>query len=86
MKSVCQPHAGVTFNCLHVAGTEFAAASQEAAKYGGKVALGDREVAVTLNRAWRALSLWEKLKLGYGLLRDVSTRTVNTISFIVLCG
>eukprot|EP00041_Stephanoeca_diplocostata_P011369 m.187570 g.187570 ORF g.187570 m.187570 type:complete len:339 (+) comp18506_c0_seq8:291-1307(+) len=51
-------------------GTEFAAAFQEAVKYGGKVALGDRDVAITLNRAWRALSLWEKLKLAWGLLCD----------------
>lgn len=29
-------------------------------RYGGQVILGDRNVMVTLKRAWRALSLWDK--------------------------
>eukprot|EP00040_Diaphanoeca_grandis_P018386 m.96718 g.96718 ORF g.96718 m.96718 type:complete len:326 (-) comp26918_c2_seq1:44-1021(-) len=46
-------------------GTEFAAAYQEARKYQGIVALGDREIHITLKRAWRALSMWEKTLLAW---------------------
>jgi len=49
-------------------GTEFAAAAQEAFKYGGLVILGDRDVNVTLWRAWRALTVWDRIRLLYYLL------------------
>eukprot|EP00039_Didymoeca_costata_P027195 m.17722 g.17722 ORF g.17722 m.17722 type:complete len:326 (-) comp6092_c0_seq1:113-1090(-) len=54
-------------------GTEFAAAAQEAKQYGGMLVLGDRDVNVTLLRAWRSMTTWEQLKLLYELLfKDMS--------------
>lgn len=75
-------------------GTEFAAAAQEAASYGGRTVLGDRDVNVTLKRSWRALGVWERCKLTYQLLmEDLSELTADKIEemrdtvcfFILFC-
>ena len=49
-------------------GDEMRAAIDEAEANGIEVALVDRNVQITLARAWRGLSLWEKLKLVYAAL------------------
>ena len=54
---------------LVVPGSEFRAAFRAARQIGAVVYLGDRSISVTLSRTWTALSLMEKLKLGFYLLR-----------------
>jgi pheromone shutdown protein TraB len=50
-------------------GGEFRRAFKEAKKVGGCVIhLGDRPVHVTLRRAISSLTMWQKLKLGFGIL------------------
>jgi len=49
-------------------GTELLEATRVADELGVPVALCDREVRVTLRRAWGALSLWRKLELFASLL------------------
>ncbi len=44
----------------------------EARRYGGRLFLGDRDVRVTLLRAWVSLSFFEKIKVLYNLTRMVS--------------
>lgn len=53
---------------LHV-GDDMRTAAEEAAKMGATIVLGDRPIGITLARAWGGLSSWQKLKLGYELLR-----------------
>jgi len=49
-------------------GTELLEAARVAEEQGVPIALCDREVRVTLRRAWGALSLWRKLELFTSLL------------------
>ncbi|KAL6067258.1 TraB domain-containing protein [Balamuthia mandrillaris] len=53
-------------------GAEFKAAAEEGSKVGARIVLGDRPIEITLQRTWRGLSKWEKLKLMYLLLKDSS--------------
>lgn len=50
-------------------GAEFRAARAAAQQCNAEVVLGDRPIELTLNRAWRALSLKEKLVLFTALVR-----------------
>jgi pheromone shutdown-related protein TraB len=49
-------------------GDEMRAAIEEAEALGIEVVLMDRNVQITLARAWRGLSLWKKMKLIYASL------------------
>ncbi|CAO2814385.1 unnamed protein product [Amaranthus hypochondriacus] len=49
-------------------GSEFRVAFEEAMKHGCKVILGDRPVQITLQRTWRKMPFWHKIKLVYSLL------------------
>lgn len=61
-----------------VPGTELLAAAEEARRRGLAVALCDRDVRVTLRRAWAALSPWRKLRLFSELLVSAfDTRTLD---------
>jgi len=52
-------------------GAEFRAAFEEAKKIPGcKIILGDRPIDITLKRTWANLTLWEKIKLVYTLIRE----------------
>jgi pheromone shutdown protein TraB len=51
-------------------GAEFKAAFEEAQKLNATVVLGDRPVEITLKRTWANLSLYEKLKFVYTLLKE----------------
>jgi len=53
-------------------GQEFRTGNAEAKRIGAKVVLGDRSVHVTVQRAWRGLSLWQKIKLIVWMLRSSS--------------
>lgn len=53
---------------LHV-GEDMRTAAEEAAKLGAPIVLGDRPIGITLARAWAGLSSWQKVKLGYELLK-----------------
>ncbi len=44
-------------------GAELLAAAQAAERHGARVELCDRDVRITLRRAWGSLSLWRKLQL-----------------------
>jgi pheromone shutdown-related protein TraB len=55
-------------------GTEFLEAAEAAEAQGIPIVLCDREVRVTLRRAWGALSLWHKLKLFASVLGSVVER------------
>lgn len=61
---------------LHV-GEDMRTAAEEAAKLGAPIVLGDRPIGITLARAWGGLSTWEKVKLGYELLK-VSFSSIKT--------
>jgi pheromone shutdown-related protein TraB len=50
-------------------GSEMIAAMQEAEKYNIKVALVDRDITVTLKRAWRTMGLREKFKVVWEFLK-----------------
>ena len=52
-------------------GTEFLEAAQAAEAHGIPVALCDRDVRITLRRAWHSLRWWKKLWLLSGLLASV---------------
>jgi pheromone shutdown-related protein TraB len=52
-------------------GDEMRAAIEEAEANGIEVVLVDRPVQITLARAWRGLSFWEKMKLLYGSLLSI---------------
>jgi pheromone shutdown-related protein TraB len=49
-------------------GKELLEATRAAEEYGIPIALCDRDVRITLRRAWSALSFWRKLTLASGLL------------------
>ncbi len=55
-------------------GTELLEAAKVAEQHGIPIALVDRDVRVTLRRAWRALSLWKKLLLLSSLLGGLFER------------
>lgn len=46
-----------------IGGQEFRAASKAAETVGAQIVLGDRPIEITLERAWKALSLSRKIKL-----------------------
>ena len=50
-------------------GSEMIAAMQEAEKFGLKVALVDRDISVTLKRAWRKMGIREKFRLTWEFLK-----------------
>jgi pheromone shutdown-related protein TraB len=50
-------------------GSEMIAAMQEAEKYNIKVALVDRDITVTLKRAWRAMGIREKFRVVWEFLK-----------------
>lgn len=52
-------------------GDEMRAAIDEAQANGIEVVLVDRSVQITLARAWRGLSFWEKMKLLYGAVMSI---------------
>ncbi len=52
-------------------GSEMVAAINEAKKYGLKVALIDRDISITLNRAWRKMGLREKFRLTWEFLKAI---------------
>ncbi len=52
-------------------GDEMRAAIEEAEASGMEVVLVDRNVQITLARAWRGLGFWEKMKLLYGALTSI---------------
>eukprot|EP01112_Ceratiomyxa_fruticulosa_P019428 TRINITY_DN6351_c0_g1_i1.p1 TRINITY_DN6351_c0_g1~~TRINITY_DN6351_c0_g1_i1.p1 ORF type:complete len:300 (-),score=56.28 TRINITY_DN6351_c0_g1_i1:302-1201(-) len=50
-------------------GAEFKEAFLAGRKVGANIVLGDRPVEITLQRAWLSLSLWQKIKLCYAILK-----------------
>ena len=48
-------------------GADMKAASQEAEQLGIPLALIDRNIAITLNRFWLSMSIFEKMKMFYAL-------------------
>ncbi len=50
-------------------GSEMIAAMQEAEKYHLKIALVDRDITVTLKRAWRTMGFREKFRVGWEFLK-----------------
>jgi len=52
-------------------GDEMRAAIEEAEANGIEVVLVDRNVQITLARAWRGLRFWEKMKLLYGAMLSI---------------
>jgi pheromone shutdown protein TraB len=58
-------------------GDDMRTAAEEAARAGSRIILGDRPIGITLARAWSGLSTWQKLKLGYELLK-VSFSSIKT--------
>ncbi len=48
-------------------GDEFRAAVEEAGKNGSRIACVDRNIGITLKRAWRLTSFWQKMKIFAGL-------------------
>ena len=50
-------------------GSEMIAAMQEAEKYNLPVALVDRDITVTLKRAWRLMGIREKFKVVWEFLK-----------------
>lgn len=50
-------------------GSEMIAAMDEAKKHGLKVALVDRDIAITLRRAWRKMGIREKFRLTWEFLK-----------------
>ncbi|KAF7811260.1 traB domain-containing protein [Senna tora] len=46
-----------------IPGSEFRVAHEEAIKYGGRVVFGDRPIKITLERAWRKMTLRQIIKL-----------------------
>jgi len=51
-------------------GQEFRVGFLEGRKINARVVLGDRPINITLSRTWAALSLWEKLRLMWMILRE----------------
>lgn len=52
-------------------GAEMLAAIETAEEVGANVALIDRDIQITLKRALNQMSLWEKIKFGYGLITSL---------------
>ncbi|HEY0196781.1 MAG TPA: TraB/GumN family protein, partial [Methanobacterium sp.] len=52
-------------------GAEMLAAIEAAEEVGANVALIDRDIQITLKRALNQMSLWEKIKFGYGLITSL---------------
>jgi pheromone shutdown-related protein TraB len=52
-------------------GQEMIQAIESAEDLGAEVYLADRDIRVTLSRAWRKMSLWSKLKLLFGIIMSV---------------
>ena len=56
-------------------GAEMLAAVDAAAEHGCKVALVDRDIGITLKRAWRRMSLREKGRVAWSLLEAITGLT-----------
>jgi len=52
-------------------GSEMIAAMNEAKKYGLEVALIDRDISITLKRAWRKMGIREKFRLSWEFLKAI---------------
>ena len=52
-------------------GSEMIAAMKEAEKYGLEVALVDRDISITLKRAWRKMGIREKFRLTWEFLKAI---------------
>jgi len=52
-------------------GSEMIAAMNEAKKYGLDVALIDRDISITLKRAWRKMGIREKFRLSWEFLKAI---------------
>ncbi len=52
-------------------GSEMIAAMNEAEKYGLEVALIDRDISITLKRAWRKMGIREKFRLSWEFLKAI---------------
>ncbi|RMG44705.1 MAG: TraB/GumN family protein [Acidobacteria bacterium] len=49
-------------------GAEMIAAIDKAKEHGARLVLADRDIQITLRRAWRRLGPWRRLRLGFALL------------------
>jgi pheromone shutdown-related protein TraB len=58
-------------------GDEFRAAIQEAEHHGSRVACVDRNIGVTLKRAWRLTSFWQKMKILASLFTEKDEEIEN---------
>lgn len=52
-------------------GADMLAGAEAAESLGARLVLADRDISVTLKRAWAALSLWEKCKMGWMLFASL---------------
>ena len=66
-----------------VPGQEFFIARREADKCGANLKMIDRPIQITLLRAWRALSAWEKTKFIWLALRDLVTADYDEIQNLI---
>ncbi len=66
-------------------GQEMLAAIESAESQGAEIYLADREIRVTLSRAWRIMSLWDKLKvlfqliLSFGDIDDIDEQEIERL-------
>jgi pheromone shutdown protein TraB len=64
-------------------GAEFHAAYEATLAVGARIVLGDRPIQVTLRRLWAGLSMWQRLRLGFELLRtfgsDISREDIERL-------
>lgn len=63
-------------------GAEFAATAQEAKKIMSTIYLGDRDVSITLRRAWHSLSWWQRIKLLYGFCTAVRIFYATSFTYL----
>ena len=52
-------------------GADMLAGTEAAESLGARLVLADRDISVTLKRAWAALSFWEKCKMGWMLFASL---------------
>jgi pheromone shutdown protein TraB len=66
-----------------VPGAEFVVAAQAAAAIKAAVILGDRPIEITLKRAWVGLTMWQKIKLLYEVVKlsvtDISADDIEKL-------
>jgi pheromone shutdown-related protein TraB len=53
-------------------GSEMLAAAQAADKNGAEIAFVDRDITITLKRAWRKMKFWEKAKIFWEIMKLVA--------------